>query len=471
MDMLYLRYVAIYLGLPNLFFLLLGVFFYLTRPLFVVDYVAVCIVSPLLSRRNISLFFGILFVVDFAFSLAPAYHLDGVEFALNACSILLMYWPVGLLSVMVIAASAACYKFFLQGYFLSVSRINLRQLAIVSMLGLFLLGLDMANGSNIYIQSKWHLVNLNIAGGNLHKIALVTRNAFVSNSNEELAKVVEVRGATDLLRSSLGSGRGASNKILLVVVESYGSSISDKLRFRLAEPFERPALKRRYEIRHGEIPFLGSTVPGEIRELCGQRIASPSSLGRVDFANCLPMALRNEGYETIAIHGFSSHMFGRNSWYPQLGFEKIMFAGDIEAEGGVERCGHVFRGICDTHDVFLIKNELAKTGSKRQFIYWLTLNSHLPVAHDTALERDLDCPEMLGVGNDQDVCRLNKIFLGLFENIADIAEKSKDDLRIILVGDHSPPFLALSDRALFKAGVVPFVELIPKVNGGLPSVK
>jgi len=66
---------------------------------------------------------------------------------------------------------------------------------------------------------------------------------------------------------------------------------------------------------------------------------------------------------------------------------------------------------------------------------------------------------------------LNKIFLGLFEKIADFAENYQDDLRVIVVGDHSPPFLGLSDRSLFKRGVVPFVELVPIANRKLSNAK
>ena len=399
-----LRYVVIYLGLPNLFFWLLGEFFYLARPLFVVDYIAVCIVSPLLIRRNSLLLFGVLFLGDLVFSFAPTYHLDGGDFVLNAYALLLMNWPIILLSVVVVLTFVVSYIFLLRGYFLLISIINLRQIAIVCFLGLLLLVLDVVNGSNVFTisQGKWHFVNQNIAGINFYKVVLAIENATITKSKQESVSGVETQGATSLLKNSLGIGSMSSRKILLVVVESYGSPVSDNLRLRLAEPFERPALKQRYEIRHGEVPFVGSTVSGEIRELCGQRITSPSNLNQVDFANCLPAILKKDGYETIAIHGFSSRMFGRNIWYPQLGFEKTLFVGDIETVGKTERCGHIFRGVCDSDVIKMIGNELVKSGTKRQFIYWLTLNTHLPVAFDTSLEKELNCVDMLGVNN----CRI-----------------------------------------------------------------
>jgi hypothetical protein len=97
----------------------------------------------------------------------------------------------------------------------------------------------------------------------------------------------------------------------------------------------------------------------------------------------------------------------------------------------------------------------------------LTLNSHSPVARDTSLERNLDCGSLLGVEDDEDVCRLNKLFLGLFEAIADIAAHTKGGVHVIIVGDHAPSFLWGADRRVFKPGVVPFVELVPKVSDGL----
>jgi hypothetical protein len=108
---------------------------------------------------------------------------------------------------------------------------------------------------------------------------------------------------------------------------------------------------------------------------------------------------------------------------------------------------------------------LAQASKNKRFIYWLTLNSHLPVARDTSLELDLDCAGLLDAPDQeehQEVCRLHSVLLGLMRSIADVAEKTGGDLRVIIVGDHAPPFALQRDRALFKPGVVPFFELVSK---------
>ena len=178
-----LRYIAYYLVMPNAIFWVFAPFIYFIRPLVVVDYIVVCVFSPFLARRTVLVLLCLLFVVDVGFSLAPGYHLSGADFARNAHAVFFMSWPVGLFIVAILIAGAICYFFLFQDVLTHSSRIASRQIAVVCICAVLVLGLDIVNGSNIYIPIRWQLVNRNIAGGNLHKIALAVANAATTDAS------------------------------------------------------------------------------------------------------------------------------------------------------------------------------------------------------------------------------------------------------------------------------------------------
>jgi len=459
------------LGLPNLTFLIIGFFTYLPRAVFVVDYALAALVSLFLSRLGTIGLFIAIFAIDLGFAIAPAYHMQGEDFAMNAYAVFLMSWPTILITCFLILTPIIIAARIFQKYLAGTSSLSYRDLFVILGAAVCLLIADIINGSNVFIQTGRNVISYNIAGSNLIKVFTgVNRDSRQENPPQALARGSSLT-ATDKLRALLDDKRPLSRNILLVVVESWGQPISTTLQDNLTKPFFSEAIRSRYLIRQGEIPFSGSTVSGELRELCWQRISSPNQVESVSMQACLPNQLRAKGYSTTALHGFSRFMFRRNDWYATLGFDNHLFADDLQAMGYTSRCGHVFRGACDSDIADYIKKSLKNSSGvahgshgNPRFIYWLTLNTHLPIARDTSIEQKLDCSMINPVSDHEDrdeKCRLNGLLLGTFKLIADIAE-NEDDLRLIIVGDHSPPFVFLKDREWVKNGVVPFVELIPK---------
>jgi hypothetical protein len=252
------------------------------------------------------------------------------------------------------------------------------------------------------------------------------------------------------------AGRG--NHLVIVMVEAMGLPRDPALQAKLVQRWRQGDIARRYEVSTGSTPFWGSTTNGEMRELCGRWDNYHKLMDSAD-PNCLPARLARQGYRTTAIHGFKNEFFGRTAWYPNVGFQQLLFREDLVGPG-VKSCGGVFPGACDS-DVPALIGERLKGAEEKQFVYWLTLNSHIPVPASESLGTK-DCARF-----DPDLARDHAMICRLFSLWADVdaqlatmlADPSLPPTDVLLVGDHAPPFFDRSQRSQFDPERVPWVLL------------
>ncbi len=248
---------------------------------------------------------------------------------------------------------------------------------------------------------------------------------------------------------------------LLVMVESLGLPHDDSdLRRHLFASFLSPEVRRRYTVTTGTSSYYNSTTAGEIRELCGRWGDYHDLVGRRD-DSCLPARLRKRGYETVAWHSFEGKLFNREAWYPNIGFDQRAFAQDLVAKGtGV--CGGVFPGACDRDVPPLIGKALA-TARKPTFLYWLTVNAHLPVPPGVNLG-DENCARLSPrLAREMPmVCRQLAIWQSVDAALAKmILAEDFPDTDILIVGDHMPPYFDRRMRTQFDSRHVPWIRLTP----------
>lgn len=253
-----------------------------------------------------------------------------------------------------------------------------------------------------------------------------------------------------------GLADGRTN-LMIVVVEAMGEPLDPRLRRKLDGYWMRPDLAARFEMRRGSTPYYGSTTSGELRELCGRWGTYPDVTVR--WPGCLPAQLSGKGYQPVSYHAFEAGFFDRAAWYPRIGFEQSVWGEDM-LKAGARLCPNVFPGACD-RDVPRLIGQRLRAAAKPQFVYWLTLNSHLPTVENDAL-RTRDCKET-GEPLDSElpmVCRLFTIWRGTADALA--KEVSRPDFpptHILIVGDHMPPFTHQKSRLLFDSQAVPWVLL------------
>lgn len=264
--------------------------------------------------------------------------------------------------------------------------------------------------------------------------------------------------AADVSGFNAAAGAGGRN-VVVVVVESFGYLRDPAARRRIAAPLEAPAIADRYDVTSGHSGYFGSTTAGEMRELCGTR-ESYLSIDATAGTRCLPSKLQRAGYATLAFHGFFGEMFSRRAWYPQIGFDKALFGEELRPRV-VRRCGNAFRGVCDADLAPLITAEVARMKGPR-FIYWLTLNTHIPVSPGEA-KIDFGCRgNEHGFGVPQ-VCHMAELWHELFASVAKLAlDPAIAPAEILIVGDHAPPLWSKRGRGQFVPGEVAWYRLAPR---------
>jgi phosphoglycerol transferase MdoB-like AlkP superfamily enzyme len=120
--------------------------------------------------------------------------------------------------------------------------------------------------------------------------------------------------------------------------------------------------------------------------------------------------------------------------------------------------------VCDADLAPVIAKEAKQLGSpdKPRLIYWLTVNTHIPVAPNDALT-NFNC---VGVDNQfaqPTVCRMAELWHDFFEAVSKLAlDPSIAPAEILIVGDHAPPLWSKRGRAEFAAGKVAWYRLTPR---------
>lgn len=256
----------------------------------------------------------------------------------------------------------------------------------------------------------------------------------------------------------------APAQILSVAMESLGLSRDPAHQQALLEPLLRP-LEREYSILVGSHRSEGSTLPGEIRELCALQangIPNTNALLAQLAATCLPARLRRAGYDTQALHGNGPLMYDRRAIYPAIGFGKAWFNADLRnASPDVRPCpGTAFAGVCDDE---VYARALSLFNGDRRFVHVLTLDAHLPLSG----KRKPDCP--LAFQSDRGLCRYAQVTIASLRSLSRrlLAVSHRPDL-IVVYGDHAPPFASESARNRFAPHEVPYLVLRRKLPGGRP---
>lgn len=266
-----------------------------------------------------------------------------------------------------------------------------------------------------------------------------------------------------------GSGFAAradgKRHLILIVVEAMGlpENNPEMQKLLFAPILSNPEIAARYDIKRGTAPYYGSTTSGEVRELCERWGDYYDLVDRKD-DKCLPAILARKGYATEAMHSFTGAMFKREDWYPNVGFQKRSFNSELEA-AGARKCGGVFPGACDRDIPKQIAARL-KAAKQPTFLYWLTLNSHLPVPPGLNLNVD-HCQRIsaLLAAEYPQICRQFAIYHDIQVALAsEITAKDFPDADILMVGDHMPPYFDRHDRTQFDAGHVPWLYLKRKAD-------
>ena len=253
--------------------------------------------------------------------------------------------------------------------------------------------------------------------------------------------------------------------LVLVLVESWGLASDPDLRELLVKPYRNPQLQAQYRVLQGTVPFYGPTVAGEARELCGSYMGFHLlDASAKEINGCLPDDLAALGYHTVGIHGHAGGMFRRSTWYRTIGFQETWFQ-DQFRQMGLPECDAGFSGICDADIAQWIGNRLQQRTSQPSFLYWVTLNSHLPVPIPSRVKNGPPCATIPSGQQYPALCSWFQLVSNVHQSVARIAQSNPSRPTVfVIVGDHAPPFVDPFLRGQFSDSVVPYVILEPRTQ-------
>ena len=421
-----LLFVLFAVVIPNFLFLLTAPFYIASRLISPFLYLAAGVAGLFLPARLTFLLFFAAAVVDLTLIVMIAFHLP-LDVALNSLQYSASINPAASLLYVFIAVIVTVTS-ALSAYLISRYRARLREASLVPAL---LLAAALSCADLAWTQPYFRTPDV----------------AFDS------ARVQTGMSADAVI--------GGGSNLLIVMVEGLGA---------FSDPEEGEALKSiltqnlpqgRYEIEYGQTYYSGSTTGAAARELCNRWGDYIDYLTGMPADDCLPNQLAAAGYETIAFHGFGTDMFQRDKWYPDIGFQKLEFLDQLEVEQPehfVRRCGSVFNGLCDADVGEAVHAALKAEPETPKFIYWLTLNSHIPFVKNEA--DPMACRSETPRIHNKTVCELSNLWSIVFEQVSEIAadpELAPTD--ILLVDDHHTPLWERAAKDGFELGKVDWILL------------
>lgn len=259
----------------------------------------------------------------------------------------------------------------------------------------------------------------------------------------------DVSGATaDLFNAT---NKNSHHSVLLVVNESWGVPIDDKIQEDILSPLFNDSVI--VDVERSELDFEGFTIAGELRELCNKAPVHFNLKKQLEgFENCLPNRYKDLGYHTVAVHGALGLMYDRQYWYPRVGFQQMLFR-DQGLNMLESRC-YSFPGNCDSDIADRVIEQF--NSNKKLFLYWLTLNTHA-IYDERDLKIDLfDCNQY-NIAPDTAACRNLRLQKQFFHTLSQIiADPALSGTQVIVVGDHEPPIIS-GEEQIFVPSKIPVI--------------
>lgn len=448
--------IASYLIFTNLFFAVVSYYLGLNRPLINLDYLIVLIFccstrNILLSNVLLILSLFLIYSIDLILlilQIFPFVNFNDLIYLSNFIFNAPILYRISLLGMIVIFF---IYFFIIRDIVFKKININYYQYLILILI--CSIALLTSNSITSSIESVKQ-IQYRFFNSQLIFFIENEQSSFLKfNHNKNLLGPSPYQAATQPLRAKIILKKKLSNKILVIVNESWGQTLYKDQQEAILKPIYQKKSKLDF-IEQGGFSVVGATVAGEIRELCHKRplALDLKYINAHELQDCLPNQLKNLGYQTYAFHGAKSMMYERDSWYPKIGFKHIFFFDQLPKAG---LC-YSFEGRCDVKMLPYIKYSLQH--SPKSFVYWLTLNTHAPY-EDKIFYKGLNC-KAVGIKETTETCGNYKLQYQFFYSLSQlIDDPSMKGVEVYIAGDHSPPIINMMSNLLsFKGSEIAWIH-------------
>jgi hypothetical protein len=443
--------------LPTLVLMLLKTWFSIDRALFVYEYFLIGFLVAFNFRSLWSwLVFLFVFILDIVTVFSKLYLFNLYDF-LNILTYFGNY-TINLTQVIILISTV----FVLFGVLVSLNFIKRRigydkvSLWLFTVMVISIFALDNINGSSVLsiYNSSFNFYNSNFAGS---PAVLLYHGLINRNVNTNVPELFPPNKESITFKEyTLDS---TSNQ-MLIIVESFGL-INDSLK---REAFQKDISAvfedKNWKTIWGKTEFTGSTTRSELRELLNC-VGDYRYFINADHAtnfNSIFHVKKKQGYNTIAIHSYKANMFERSIWWNNIGADQVYFSEDMQLVTNFQiklNNESPFTSVNDEDAFRFIQSKTSVKG--KQFVYFLTENSHLPFKGkiDSPISSKFFIIEKEQFLSEEAKSQNKRItnFLNYVAKNLDICKFQK----ILIVGDHMPPFLNKVDREFYSNKFVPYL--------------
>jgi hypothetical protein len=450
------------LVVPNIICWIVQTKVYMTRGIFVWEYLLLACFYPYINRKLFIVLWVLFAVYDLVFATSSMLFMDFFEIIHALAKIPTMPFVdwlkwAGLLILLV-------------GVILAMLTVMMRynknypflRFAFLWPLIIGLLVVDFFNGQGPLRRWSVRLIHTsnNIVSVPTWSLFLSVRNVLYTGNAKKIN--VEYLGSVAQAVFAAQPDSIAEKKEVLVLVESWGLLHNRELQQTVLAPLYQLATNRSYTIREGSTHYKYLTMAGESREITGYLFHFYQAQEKWVKEKSLFIKKQQQGYKVIGVHGYSSLFYKRKSIWPALGVQEMYFAEDFKAMS-MSFCGDVyFRGICDTSINTWLFNNMKSQPERKEFYYWVTLNTHFPLVEIHDNDYNLFAEKWKQQGISDIIIQMAYQHRLLFKDLAEkLSQPGMPKAHILLVGDHAPPFMDPVKRKMYDAQLVPYIELVP----------
>lgn len=461
--------------IASLFFLnllLSGCYFiYVDRPFVYYEYLFLPLLFSLFPNKFIQYTsLSILILIDLLLSFSHFYFFDSFNYLVKAPSLFISAFTfsqifVGLTGLILLILFVYFTRKMLSGTVtLEKSSIN-SSLFLFSMVSFLLIyAIDVYNGSSF--------VNFRPAANNHYNIgkSLVRelyKDARIYYKNyAPIERISNFSSRSKKLPSSYSLlNDSTSSKELLIIVESWGLPENQVLKSVLMQQFQS-GLSNKYQVAFDSTLSIGGTSQAEARELLNKSGEAYYSV--VQHQHSIQQGLihlkLHQGYKVFSRQGFSGFHSNGFKFRKLIGFDDVKeYTYYRDSLDFPEVYFNHYKAVDDRIVIADAIREMKKYD--KVFGYILTINTHLPFELP-AVEKNSQLYKEMSKGHLKQFPTVESFdqFYLLVNQLEEIGKLISENgiQKVVLVGDHPPPFLKSSERNLYSSKFVP--SLIVELN-------
>ncbi len=442
---------------------LLGVYFFLPRSIFYYEYLLVLLSIAFFKNYRISfLLFILIFIFDL-FNIISKLFLFKIDDFIQSISFVKLYnFSLNQIFIFIFFVTyLIIIKLIVKKTKSTIDQNKKKYIIFIFILYFLIFLLDALNGSGRLFTQREHDINeTHIKKNIISPLYKEYKVAYQDMANDTISTLKDTSVS---FKSFL---KDSSGNQLVILVESWGIIKDTLLQGELVKIISNSFYKKGFNVSSGNSKYYGSTTAAGLRELLN---ASGSysyfinkSSNKTKYISILDVKT-NQGYDTYMFHPYTGEMFSRSKWWKNLGAKNLFFRENylIDNNFKAEEVDEDARFPSIKDDTFFDYLLQKTQKSKKKFVYYLTVNSHLPYTkivseHNPSSGFNI---EKMPITNEAKFHLIHiKNLIEYFSQKIEANEWNK----ILIIGDHTPPFSTLTDRNFYVDGKVPYLLITKK---------